>query len=90
MEDSVRANFVLGADIPDKLTALAGGERKRGEYLTKLIRSLYSAEEQGNAGADLETVKLTVMGLASKQLMVEGRLMKLEQTVAAMIADRQN
>ena len=86
MEDTVRVNFVVGDDIPDKLTTLAGGERKRGEYLTTLIRSLYSAEEQGHAGADLETVKLTVMGLASKQLMVDGRLLKLEQTVAAMIA----
>lgn len=90
MEETVRINLVIGVDIPDKLTALAGGERKRGDYVTKLVRSLYGAEEEAHAGADLETVKLTVTGLASKQLMVEGRLMKLEQTVAAMIADRQN
>ena len=84
--DTTRINYIVGSDIPDKLTKLAGGERRRGEYMTKLIRSLFNAEEEAHAGADLETVKLTVMGLASKQLMVEGRLLKLEQTVAAMMA----
>jgi hypothetical protein len=84
--DTTRINYIVGADIPDKLTRLAGGERRRGEYMTKLIRSLYNAEEQAHAGADLETVKLTLNGVASEQLLIRGRLLKLEQTVAAMIA----
>lgn len=84
-EQTTRINYSVGVDIPDKLTALAGGERRRGDYLTRLIRALHNAEEQAQAGADLETVKLSVMGLASKQLMTEARLLKLEQTVAALI-----
>lgn len=87
MEETVRINLVIGVDIPDKLTALAGGERKRGDYVTRLVRSLYGAEEEAQAGADLETFRLAVTGLASKQLMIEGRLLKLEQTVAALIAE---
>jgi hypothetical protein len=59
--DTTRINFVVGdghSRQADQRWPVASGER--GEYLTRLIRSLYSAEEQGHAGADLETVKLTV------------------------------
>lgn len=95
MGETTRINLVVSADIPDKLTALAGGERKRGEYLTQLVRAVYAGEHEAQAGADTEQLKLTVTGLAAKQMMLEGRLLTvekelaaIEKELAAMIAER--
>jgi hypothetical protein len=88
MEETTRINLVVGADIPDKLTALAGGERKRGDYLTGLIRAVYAGEREATAGADLEHMRLTLTGLAAKQMSTESRLLTVERELAAMIAER--
>lgn len=88
MDETTRINFVVGADVPDKLTALAGGERKRGEYLTQLVRAVYAGEHEAQAGADIEHLKLTVTGLAAKQMMIEGRLLTVERELAAVISER--
>lgn len=79
MEETVRINLVVGADIPGKLTELAGSERKRGEYITRLVRAVHSGQLEGTAGADLEQIRLTLTGLASKQLVLESRLLTVEQ-----------
>jgi hypothetical protein len=89
MDETTRINLVVGTDVPDKLTTLAGGERKRGEYLTQLIRAVYAGEHEAQAGTDIEYLKLTVTGLAAKQMTLEGRLLTVERELAAMIADRQ-
>ena len=89
MDTTTRINLVVGADIPDKLTALAHGERKRGDYLTGLIRAVYAGELEATAGADLEHLRLTLTGLAAKQMGQESRLLTVERQLAAVIADRQ-
>lgn len=38
--DTTRMNLVVEEDIPEILATLAGGERKRGEYLTQLVRDI--------------------------------------------------
>lgn len=38
MIDTTRMNLVVGEDIPIIMGDLAGGERKRGEWLTALVR----------------------------------------------------
>ena len=86
MEETARINLVVGADVPDLLTALAGGERKRGEYITQLVRAVYAGEQQGRAGADFEQMRLAFTGLASKQMVHEQRLLALEGQVAALMA----
>ena len=86
MDETQRINLVVGADIPDKLTALAGGERKRGDYITGLIRAVYAGELEVTAGADLEQLRLTLTGLAAKQMGIDSRLHNLEREVSALIA----
>ena len=86
MDETMRINLVVGADIPDKLTALAGGERKRGDYITGLIRAVYAGELEVTAGADLEQLRLTLTGLAAKQMGIDSRLHNLEREVSALIA----
>ena len=89
MDETQRINLVVGADIPDKLTALAGGERKRGDYITGLIRAVYAGEFEVTAGSDLEQVRLTITGLAAKQMGIESRLLTVERELAAVIANSQ-
>lgn len=80
---------MVGADIPDKLTQLAKGERKRGDYLTVLIRAVFAGEFEVTAGSDLEQMRLALTGLAAKQMGVESRLLTVERELAALIAERQ-
>ena len=89
MDETTRINLVVGTDVPDKLTTLAGGERKRGEYLTQLVRAVYAGEHEAHTGADIEHIKLTVTGLAAKLMTLEGRLLTVERELAAVIADQQ-
>jgi len=89
MEETTRINLVVAADVPDKLTELAGGERKRGEFLTSLVRAVYAGEREATAGTDIEHLRLTVTGLAAKSMALESRLLTVERHLAAMIADRQ-
>ena len=88
MDDTIRINLVVGADIPDKLTALSGGERKRGEFLTQLVRAVHAGELESQAGTDLEHMRLTITGLAAKQMALESRLITVERELTAMIAQK--
>jgi len=86
---AARLNLTVEDDIPAKLSELAGGERKRGEFITRLVRQLYEESRTGQTGADLEGLRLQVLGLAGQVRSLEGRIIKLERTLAAMIAERE-
>lgn len=75
-----RLNLIVGDDIPSLLSKIAGGERKRGEYITRLVRSVY-AGEQDVSGTDLEMLRLTVAGLAGKVKALEGETLRLQRQV---------
>ncbi len=84
---SERMNLQVEDGIGDVLTALAGGERKRGAWLSDLLRAMeLSAGQQ--VGAEFETLRLSHQGLAGQVRTLDGRVMGLEAQVAAMIADR--
>jgi len=61
--------------------------RKRGELVSKLLIA-YGAGEQGIDQVDIESMKLQIMGLAGANKTLEGRVLKLERQVAAMIANQ--
>ena len=84
---TTRLNLSVADDIPEKLAALAGGERKRGQFLTNLIRSLYDAQATTQEGMDIEALRLQVLGLAGQVKALEARLARIEQTLAALIAE---
>ena len=85
---TTRLNLSVADDIPEKLTALAGGDRKRGQFLTNLIRSLYDAQATTQEVMNTEPLRLQVLGLAGQVKALESRLMQVEKTVAAMIAEK--
>ncbi len=84
---TTRLNLSVADDIPEKLAALAGGERKRGQFLTNLIRSLYDAQATTQEGMDIEALRLQVLGLAGQVKALEARLAQVEKNLAVLIAD---
>lgn len=82
---SERINLVIEDGIGDLLTELAGSERKRGEWLSKMVRAMHDQRQQIEA-TDTETMKLTILGMAGQIKGIDARLMKVEQNLAAVIA----
>ena len=81
---SIRLNLSVEDDIPDKLSALAGGERKRGEYLSELVRNLYQSRQV--EGITAERQQVMIDGLLAQVKHLEGRLSRTERELAALIA----
>lgn len=76
-----RLNLAVEDGIGDMLSALAGGERKRGQYLSDLIRGM--AKVTGKPTMDTVTMEFALRGLAGQVQTVEGRLAVLEAKVGA-------
>lgn len=89
--DRARLNLQLSPDVADMLTELAGGERKRSEYLNDLLRTTYAAKgvNVDIRTMDVEGLRLTVLGLAGRVQTVEGELIRTQSQLAAMIAQIQ-
>jgi len=83
---SERLNLAVDDGIGELLTQLAGGERKRGQYLSDLVRGL--AQTQGAPGADLQTLLFVVRGVTGQVQGIEGRLSMVEAQLAPLLAQR--
>ena len=79
-----RLNLAVDDGVGELLTRLAGGERKRGGYLSDLIRGLSSTTAM--PGPDVQTMLFAVRGMAGQVASVDARLVAVEQQVAALIA----
>jgi hypothetical protein len=89
MDDSKRrVNLMLDSDVIDWLDFLAGGERKRGQYISQLIRNAYAAQRSAPdvREMDLDALRLMVQGLAGRVIAVEGEISNLRSQLAALIA----
>lgn len=83
-----RVNLMLDSDVVELLDDLAGSERKRGLYISNLIRTAY-AGQRSNADIrtmDVESLRLTVLGLNGRVQAVEGEILRQQSQIAAMIA----
>jgi len=77
---------VLGGDALTVLDKQAS-PRKRGEFVSRLLLQ-YSAVDSGIEQIEVEGMKLQLMGLASANKTLEGRLLKVERQLAAVMAAR--
>jgi hypothetical protein len=70
------------------LDDLAEGERKRGQYISQLIRNAYAARQSAPdvRAMDVDALRLMVQGLAGRVIMVEGEIANLRSQLAAVIA----
>jgi len=76
---SERLTVVLEDGVSEMLVKLAGGPRKQGEYLSRVIKSLYAGELEVHEGAELEQIRLSLAGVAAKLKEHEARLLQLER-----------
>lgn len=86
MTERAKVNLSLTADalaVLEKHTT----ERKRGEFVSNLLVA-YGAESGAITQVDIESMKLQLLGLASTNKTLDGRLTKVERQLAAVIAER--
>jgi len=76
---SERLTVVLEDGVSEMLVKLAGGSRKQGEYLSRVIKSLYAGELEVHEGAELEQIRLSLAGVAAKLKEHEARLLQIER-----------
>jgi hypothetical protein len=83
---SAKVSLVLSGDalaVLDKQSS----PRKRGKFVSSLLIQ-YGAVDSGVDAVDIEGMKLMIMGLAGANKTLEGRVVKLERQVAAMMVGR--
>lgn len=76
---SERLTVVLEDGVSEMLVKLAGGSRKQGEYLSKVIKSLYAGAAEVHEGSELEQIRLSLAGVAAKLKEHDARLLHLER-----------
>jgi len=74
-----RVTLMLDDGIDDMLVELAGSTRKRGSYVSDLVRAAWAAKETQDSALDLETLAMSLK-------VVDRRLAAVEDQVAALIA----
>lgn len=85
-QDTTRLSLLVPTDVPDMLAEIAGGTRKMGEYMTRLIRQIHAGEARLSEAGDLELVTSATKHLAAKVKEHDGKLEHLERQLAAVIA----
>jgi predicted YcjX-like family ATPase len=86
MENVIKSTLSLSGDAMAVLEKQAS-PRKRGEFVSKLLIQ-YGAVDSGVEQIDVEGMKLMIMGLASANKTLEGRVLKLERQLSVLIANR--
>jgi hypothetical protein len=84
MDNLVKSTLSLTPEAQAVLEAHAS-PRKRGELVSKLLIA-YGAGAAGVDAVDVEGMKLQIMGLASANKTLEGRVMKVERQLSALMA----
>ena len=82
-----RLNLTVEDGTGELMTQLAGGERKRGQWLSELVRAMHETQQQAQA-SDVEQVKMALAGMIGQQKQLEGRLLQVERQLAALISER--
>ena len=86
MQNEVKVSLTLTSAAVAVLKKQAS-PRKRGEFVSNLLIQ-YGAVDSGIDAVDIEGMKLQIMGLAGANKTLEGRVLKLERQLAAVIAGR--
>lgn len=84
METVVKSTLSLSGDAFAVLASQAS-PRKRGELVSRLLIE-YGAGASGFDAVDIEGMKLQIMGLASANKTLEGRVLRLERQLALAMA----
>lgn len=75
-----RLNLTVADGVGDMLTTLAGGERKRGQWISNLVTAMHEQYAQIDK-SDLEQLKLGFAGLTAQVKHLEDRLVGAENSI---------
>lgn len=77
---ATRVTMSLDDEAAARLLELAGSPRKQGEFVSRLIHSVYENRETGGEGIMAsETLKLQLTGVVAELNLMRTRLAALEQ-----------
>ena len=74
---AVRMNIVVADGIPELLTELAGGERRRGDWISETVKAIADGRASGQIKE--ERLQAQIDGMLVKLAQVDARLAELEQ-----------
>jgi len=74
-----RITISMDDQAADRLLALAGSQHKQGDYLAKLVNSVYENQQAGGGNLMLDDLRLRMLGLMAELNEVRGRVAVLEQ-----------
>lgn len=75
-----RLNLTVEDGVGDMLTTLAGGERKRGQWISDLVKAMHEQYTQIDK-TDMEQLKLGFAGLTAQMRHFEERLLGAEASI---------
>jgi hypothetical protein len=79
MQDTAQVTLTLKEEVVKKLTDLAGGESRVGEYLACLILKLHAKQCAPGGQVDLEQAILEIHELLAQQEMDQREIRRLKQ-----------
>lgn len=74
-----RITISMDDQAAERLLALAGSQRKQGDYIAKLVNSVYENQQAGGGNLMLDDLRLRILGLMAELNKVRGRVAVLEQ-----------
>ena len=80
---SERLNLLVDEGVGAMLTELAEGERKRGQWISTFVRSVYEQRQQ-IAVSDIEQIRVGFTGLIGTTRALENRVQSLERRLEAV------
>lgn len=86
-DDKQRVTLTITSEAVEVLERHTS-ERKRGEFVSQMLETYGRGADTVPSGLDVESLRLQVLGLLAQGKNADARLMKVEQTLAAMIASK--
>lgn len=73
-----RITISIDPEAAERLLELAGSSRKQGEYIAKVVNSMYENQQAGGSNLVVEDLRLRMLGLMAELNEMRSRLAALE------------
>ena len=76
-----RITISIDQEAAERLLQLAGSSRKQGEYIEKVVNSMWENQLAGGSNLVVEDLQLRMLGLMAELSVVRGRVAILETRI---------
>lgn len=74
-----RLTISIDEETAERLRELAGSQRKQGEFISRMVNTIYENRETGGSSLATEDLRLKMLGLTTELGDMRTRLAALEQ-----------